>query len=136
MTRRIWVPLSIAVALGATAAVVQAHNAICSCFENANETITCEGGFSDGGKATGVPLRVYDQAGKVSQLREQIVERIKASPDLKGDITEIPAEGTLLPDTYRFQIGDSPALNAAEDFGQSLEPPGGNGLMMVMAWDG
>jgi UPF0755 protein len=38
---------------------------------------------------------------------QQIVERIKANPDLKGDITEIPAEGTLLPDTYRFQIGDS-----------------------------
>ena len=38
---------------------------------------------------------------------QQIVERINANPDLKGDITEIPAEGTLLPDTYRFQIGDS-----------------------------
>jgi peptidoglycan lytic transglycosylase G len=38
---------------------------------------------------------------------QQMVERIKANPDLKGDITEIPAEGTLLPDTYRFQIGDS-----------------------------
>ena len=38
---------------------------------------------------------------------QQIVERISANPDLKGDITEIPAEGTLLPDTYRFQIGDS-----------------------------
>ncbi len=38
---------------------------------------------------------------------EQIVSRIQANPDLKGVITEIPAEGTLLPDTYRFQIGDS-----------------------------
>ena len=38
---------------------------------------------------------------------QQIVERIQASPDLQGTITEIPAEGTLLPDTYRFQIGDS-----------------------------
>ncbi|MGB6906683.1 MAG: endolytic transglycosylase MltG, partial [Methyloceanibacter sp.] len=37
---------------------------------------------------------------------QQIVERIQANPDLKGVITEIPAEGTLLPDTYRFQIGD------------------------------
>jgi hypothetical protein len=42
-----------------------AHNAICSCFDNGDDTITCEGGFSDGGKAEGVPLRVYDQAGKV-----------------------------------------------------------------------
>ena len=38
---------------------------------------------------------------------QQIVERIQANPDLKGTIAEIPAEGTLLPDTYRFQIGDS-----------------------------
>ena len=38
---------------------------------------------------------------------QQMVERIQASPDLQGTITEIPAEGTLLPDTYRFQIGDS-----------------------------
>src|SRR6478736_5180799 len=38
---------------------------------------------------------------------QQIVERIDANPDLKGSITAVPAEGTLLPDTYRFQIGDS-----------------------------
>lgn len=47
------------------AAVAYAHNAICSCFDNGDDTITCEGGFSDGGKAAGVPLRVFDQAGKV-----------------------------------------------------------------------
>jgi hypothetical protein len=49
----------------AAAVVAHAHNAICSCFENDNGTITCEGGFSDGGKAVGVPLHVIDQAGKV-----------------------------------------------------------------------
>jgi UPF0755 protein len=38
---------------------------------------------------------------------QQIVERLQANPDLEGSITEVPAEGTLLPDTYRFQIGDS-----------------------------
>jgi hypothetical protein len=46
-------------------AAAHAHNAICSCFDNGDDTITCEGGFSDGGKAEGVPLRVYDQSGKV-----------------------------------------------------------------------
>jgi hypothetical protein len=56
--------ISLPVALG-VAAVAHAHNAICSCFENSNDTITCEGGFSDGGKAAGVPLRVFDQSGKV-----------------------------------------------------------------------
>jgi UPF0755 protein len=38
---------------------------------------------------------------------EQIVERLRTNPDLEGSIAEIPAEGTLLPDTYRFQIGDT-----------------------------
>ena len=56
--------LTIPLALAAAAAAY-AHNAICSCFENEDQTITCEGGFSDGGKAVGVPLKVLDQAGKV-----------------------------------------------------------------------
>src|SRR5690349_22313658 len=47
------------------AAVAYAHNAICDCFDNGDETITCEGGFSDGGKAVGVPMRVLDTSGKV-----------------------------------------------------------------------
>jgi len=49
----------------ALASVAYAHNAICDCYDNGDDTITCEGGFSDGGKAVGVPLRVLDQAGKV-----------------------------------------------------------------------
>ena len=64
MNRRIlaWLlpPLALSMAV-----VAHAHNAICSCFENDNGTVTCEGGFSDGGKAVGVPLRVFDQSGKV-----------------------------------------------------------------------
>jgi hypothetical protein len=41
------------------------HNAICECFDNGDETITCEGGFSDGGTAVGVPVHVLDAMGKV-----------------------------------------------------------------------
>ena len=37
----------------------------------------------------------------------QIVDRLRANPDLKGDILQVPPEGTLLPDTYRFQMGDT-----------------------------
>lgn len=36
---------------------------------------------------------------------QQIVERLKADPNLTGDIAEIPLEGALLPDTYRFSRG-------------------------------
>ena len=38
---------------------------------------------------------------------QQIIERLRANPDLEGDVPEVPAEGTLLPDTYRFQTGDT-----------------------------
>ena len=52
-------------ALLVLAAAAHGHNAICDCFDNGDDTVTCEGGFSDGGKAVGVPVRVLDQAGKV-----------------------------------------------------------------------
>jgi len=35
----------------------------------------------------------------------QIVERLKADENLSGDIAEVPPEGSLLPDTYRFSKG-------------------------------
>lgn len=38
---------------------------------------------------------------------QQIVERLKADDSLSGEIAEVPAEGTLLPDTYRFSKGMS-----------------------------
>lgn len=37
----------------------------------------------------------------------QIVERLRNTPDLTGEITAMPAEGSLLPDTYRFARGTS-----------------------------
>jgi len=38
---------------------------------------------------------------------QQIVERLREHPQLTGEIAEIPPEGTLLPDTYRFGSDDS-----------------------------
>ncbi len=38
---------------------------------------------------------------------QQIVERLKADPNLNGEIAQVPAEGTLLPDTYKFSRGMS-----------------------------
>ncbi len=37
----------------------------------------------------------------------QIVERIKADPNLTGDVVVVPDEGTLLADTYHFSKGTS-----------------------------
>jgi hypothetical protein len=44
---------------------VGAHSAVCSCFDNGDHTITCEGGFSDGSSAAGVSIRVLDARDKV-----------------------------------------------------------------------
>lgn len=38
---------------------------------------------------------------------QQIVERLKAAESLTGEIAQMPAEGTLLPDTYVFTRGTS-----------------------------
>ncbi len=42
-----------------------AHTPLCSCYDNGDSTITCEGGFSDGSSASGVEMRVEDKTGKV-----------------------------------------------------------------------
>jgi hypothetical protein len=69
----------------AAAATAQAHNAICDCYDNGDDTVTCEGGFSDGGKAVGVPLRVLDQAGKVLIDGKMSEQSDFTFPKPKGD---------------------------------------------------
>lgn len=63
MPRKILLSIGI-VMLAATMA--QAHTPLCSCFDNGDQTITCEGGFSDGSSAAGVAMRV-EAGGKVLQ---------------------------------------------------------------------
>ena len=38
---------------------------------------------------------------------QQIVDRLKAEDILTGDITNVPPEGSLLPETYKFTRGDT-----------------------------
>ncbi|RAX51705.1 hypothetical protein CCY99_08510 [Helicobacter sp. 16-1353] len=40
-----------------------AHSALMNCFDNGDETVTCEGGFSDGSSANGVKFAIV-QNGK------------------------------------------------------------------------
>lgn len=47
-----------------SAAPLFAHTPLCSCWDNGDGTITCEGGFSDGSSAAGVAMHVLDAAGK------------------------------------------------------------------------
>jgi UPF0755 protein len=38
---------------------------------------------------------------------QQIVDRLRGDETLAGDITDVPPEGSLLPDTYKFTRGDT-----------------------------
>jgi hypothetical protein len=60
-------PIVIAILLMAAVCVAPAaaHTPLCSCYDNGDSTVTCEGGFSDGSSAAGVQMRVEDTAGKV-----------------------------------------------------------------------
>ncbi|HDI60132.1 MAG TPA: hypothetical protein ENF48_07260 [Desulfobacteraceae bacterium] len=42
-----------------------AHTPLCACYNNGDDTVTCEGGFSDGSSAAGVQMRVEDASGKM-----------------------------------------------------------------------
>jgi len=42
-----------------------AHTPLCSCSDEGDGTILCEGGFSDGSSAAGVKMQVVDANGKV-----------------------------------------------------------------------
>ena len=42
-----------------------AHTPLCSCYDNGDGTVLCEGGFSDGSSAAGVDIRVLDSNGNV-----------------------------------------------------------------------
>ncbi|MEA2060291.1 MAG: hypothetical protein U9P10_07260 [Thermodesulfobacteriota bacterium] len=45
-------------------AQAMAHTPLCSCWDEGDGTITCEGGFSDGSSAQGVIMYVTDNEGK------------------------------------------------------------------------
>ncbi len=47
------------------AGLCMAHTPLCSCYDNGDATITCEGGFSDGSSAAGVQVRVEDKDGNL-----------------------------------------------------------------------
>ncbi|NVK18488.1 MAG: hypothetical protein HWE30_07340 [Methylocystaceae bacterium] len=45
--------------------VASAHTPLCSCYDNGDGTVLCEGGFSDGSSASGVGMIVKDDSGNV-----------------------------------------------------------------------
>ncbi len=49
------------------AATAQAHKPLVSCVDNGDNTITCQGGFSDGSSASGVIMQIKARDGRVLQ---------------------------------------------------------------------
>lgn len=44
-----------------------AHSALLNCFDNGDNTFTCQGGYSDGSSATGIRIVVRDGNGIILQ---------------------------------------------------------------------
>jgi hypothetical protein len=56
---------ALALALMLVAGQALAHTPLCSCYDNGDGTVTCEGGFSDGSSAAGVQMRIEKSGGGV-----------------------------------------------------------------------
>ena len=63
--KKVFLIMMLAAVCVLTASLGFAHTPLCSCYDNGDGSITCEGGFSDGSSAAGVALRVVDTSGKV-----------------------------------------------------------------------
>lgn len=94
---RLRMALTLAGLAGLTAPAF-AHNAICDCFLNDDDTITCEGGFSDGSTATGIPVHVMDRDGKVliDGAMNENSEFTFAKPDVTFKVEFDAGEGHVI----------------------------------------
>ncbi|MFH2066852.1 MAG: hypothetical protein ABIK15_16760 [Pseudomonadota bacterium] len=77
-----------------SAGSVLAHTPLCSCYDNGDGTVTCEGGFSDGSSAAGVEIRIIDDKdkelvkGKMDQGSEYTFKKPAASYQVVFDAGE------------------------------------------------
>ena len=74
--------------------LVYAHTPICDCYDNGDDTITCEGGFSDGATAAGVAMRILNGSGKI------LIEGVMSN---QSDFTFAKPEGNF---HVEFEGGD------------------------------
>ncbi len=80
-----------------------AHTPICNCYDNGDDTVTCEGGFSDGGSAEGVPIRILD-------LRDRVLIDGKMANDSTYSFTKPDEEFHVV-----FDAGDSHIVTIYEE---------------------
>ena len=99
MTKRSILPICLVV-LGTIffAGEVLAHTPLCSCYDNGDGTITCEGGFSDGSSASGVQMRVEKDGGG-TLLKGKMDEDTEFTFDKPGEAYKVvfdAGEGHLI----------------------------------------
>jgi hypothetical protein len=85
------------------AAEVLAHTPLCSCYENGDGTITCEGGFSDGSSASGVMIKVTDKKGNIL-IKDKMDEYSEFTFDIPSSPYKVifdagPGHEVEIPDT-------------------------------------
>ncbi|MBN2631158.1 MAG: hypothetical protein JXR75_11555 [Rhodobacteraceae bacterium] len=83
--------------LGITGAAL-AHTPLCSCYDNGDGTVLCEGGFSDGSSAAGVKMLVKDGGGVVL---------VEGAIDENGEYTFPKPDGAF---TVHFEGGEGHAI--------------------------
>lgn len=95
------------IAVGALLAVsmsnAQAHTPLFDCFDNGDDTITCEGGFSDGASSEGIVVKVVDAQGKV-------LEQGKMDSGNSVDFKRPEGEFSVV-----FEAGDSHSISVYGD---------------------
>jgi len=83
---------------------VFSHTPLCSCYDNGNGTVTCEGGFSDGSSAAGVSMKVVNENGEVISVKDEEGKtiRLEGKMDEDSEFTFIKPE---VPYTVIFDAG-------------------------------
>jgi type 1 fimbria pilin len=62
--KRLFLSLAVVLILCFLSPLSYAHTPLCSCSDEGDGTILCEGGFSDGSSAAGVKMTVVNASGK------------------------------------------------------------------------
>ena len=85
------------------AAAAWGHTPLFSCYDNGDDTVTCEGGFSDGSSAAGVSIHIKDGSGAV--LMETKLDEF-------SEVTFDKPDGKYM---IRFDAGEGHTLDVSGD---------------------
>ena len=95
---------------------VRAHTPLCSCYDNGDGTITCEGGFSDGSSGAGVAMKIEDENGEIIKVKDEKGKEIL----LEGKMNEDSEFTFIKPDVPYKVIFDAGPGHAVEIEGKDI----------------